>query len=101
MKITIEPSQNQDSEKYPHNAVTIKSPHDDLTIGEVMDLVVKSLQAWGFQNENIAEHLEEEFAWSLGLKKDKPYKSTYTSEKDKHEENWHSKNDKTSENGGV
>lgn len=101
MKITIEPSSDQSDQEYPHNIVSVESPHDDITIKEAMELTAKVLQAWGFHNENIAEYLEEEFAWELGLKKEEPYKSTYAPKKGEYEENWHSENDKTNECGGI
>ena len=69
MKITIEPTENQSrlSADTMHSKVSISIARDDLDIGETMGQVVKALQAWGFHNESIAGHLDEELAWQLGL----------------------------------
>jgi len=67
MKITIEPSKDQRGETYPYSVVSVEYPHDDVDIETMMGEVVKVIQAWGFHNKNIAEHLDEEFAHQLGL----------------------------------
>ncbi|MBC8395197.1 MAG: hypothetical protein H8E05_00710 [Bacteroidetes bacterium] len=67
MKITIEPSKDQRGETYPYSVVSVEYPHDDVDIETMMGEVVKAVQAWGFQAENIAEYLDEEFALQRGL----------------------------------
>ena len=72
MKITIEPTEDQlyrpsQSADTMHSKVSISIASDDLDIGETMGQVVKALQAWGFHNESIAGHLDEELSWQLGL----------------------------------
>ena len=70
MKITIEPTEDQSrlSADTMHSKVSISITSDDLDIGDTMAQVVKALQAWGFHNESIAGQLDEELAWSLGLR---------------------------------
>ncbi len=67
MKITIEPSTDQRGETYPYSKVSVEYPHDDVDIETMMGEVVKVIQAWGFDNTNIAEYLDEEFAEQRGL----------------------------------
>ena len=67
MKITIEPSKDQRGETYPYSKVSVEYPHDDVNIEIMMGEVVKVVQAWGFDNKNIAEYLDEEFAEQRGL----------------------------------
>ena len=67
MKITIEPSKDQRGETYPYSKVSVEYPHDDVDIETMMGEVVKVVQAWGFDNTNIAEYLDEEFAEQRGL----------------------------------
>ena len=67
MKITIEPSKDQRGETYPYSKVSVEYPHDDIDIETMMGEVVKVVQAWGFDNRNIAEYLDEEFARQRGL----------------------------------
>ena len=67
MKITIEPSKDQRGETYPYSKVSVEYPHDDVDIETMMGEVVKVIQAWGFDNTNIAEYLDEEFAEQRGL----------------------------------
>ena len=70
MKITIEPTEACPPHARTdtmHSRVSISIATDDLDIIETMGQVVKALQAWGFHNESIAKHLDEELAWSLGL----------------------------------
>ena len=67
MKITIEPSKDQRGETYPYSKVSVEYPHDDVDIEIMMGEVVKAVQAWGFDNTNIAEYLDEEFAEQRGL----------------------------------
>ena len=67
MKITIEPSKDQRGEPYPYSTVSVEHPHDDVDVEIMMGEVVKVIQAWGFDNKNIAEYLDEEFAEQRGL----------------------------------
>ena len=69
MKITIEPTEPRRSASVDtmHSTVSVSIASDDLDITEIMEQVVKALQAWGFHNESIAGQLDEELAWSLGL----------------------------------
>jgi hypothetical protein len=69
MKITIEPTEDQSGESAAtmHSTVSVSIANDDLDITDMMGQVVKALQAWGFHNESIAEELDEELAWQLGL----------------------------------
>ena len=67
MKITIEPSKDQRGETYPYSTVSVEYPRDDVDIETMMSEVVKTVQSWGFQAENIAEYLDEEFALQRGL----------------------------------
>ena len=67
MKITIEPSKDQRGETYPYSVVSVEYPHDDVDIETMMGEAVKVIQAWGFDNKNIAEYLDEEFAEQRGL----------------------------------
>ena len=67
MKITIKPSKDQRGEAYPYSTVSVEYPHDDVNIEIMMGEVVKVIQAWGFDNTNIAEYLDEEFARQRGL----------------------------------
>lgn len=94
MKITIEPTEDQSSIKSAdclYTKVSVEIPSDQLSISDAMEQAIKALQAWGFHNENIAEYLDEEFAYQLGLIIERPRKPTRTS----------SDEDKTSEYGGV
>jgi hypothetical protein len=74
MKITIEPTEDQSgrSADTMHSTVSISIDTDDLNIGETMEQVVRVLQAWGFHNDSIAEEIDYELAWELGLKKELP-----------------------------
>ena len=65
MKITIEPSLSHETDSY--HTVTIETPHDDVAMEETMEMIVKSLQGWGYANETISSYLDKEFAHSLGL----------------------------------
>lgn len=60
MKITIEPSQDQRNETYPYSKVTIDHPSDDLHISDVVELLSKSLLAWGFHKETVDEALNND-----------------------------------------
>ena len=62
MKITIEPTKNQDGEKpdmkYP--IVTISLPDDDLNLDDVLEMLVNpALQAFGYGFANVIHHNEE------------------------------------------
>ena len=69
MKITIEPTEQRGltSADTMHSKVSVSIASDDLDMGETMEQVVKTLQAWGFHNDTIAKYLDEELAWQLGL----------------------------------
>jgi hypothetical protein len=67
MKITIEPSEDQHGKNHPHSKVSVEIPCDDLTVGQMMEEIVKALKAWGYANESIGEYLDEEFALEHGL----------------------------------
>ena len=76
MKITIEPTEDQShmgNADCLHSKVSIEISSDKLDIRDTMEQVVKSLKAWGFHDESIADYLDEEFAWSLGLNKEELY----------------------------
>jgi hypothetical protein len=87
MKITIEPSAPQVFEKYPDATVIVEVPRDDATVSEAMELLVKALQAWGYHNENIANHLSQSFCGRIGLMGEMKHRRTT--------------DDETSEYGGV
>jgi hypothetical protein len=74
MKITIEPTEQRRVETVDtmHSTVSVSIAYDDLDIRETMVQVVKALQAWGFHNDSIAEELDYELAWELGMKKEIP-----------------------------
>jgi|LULM01.1.fsa_nt_gb hypothetical protein len=92
MKITIEPSKDQRGETYPYSKVSVEYPHDDVDIETMMGEVVKVIQAWGFDNTNIAEYLDEEFAKQRGLIT--PYEVRFDKGKIKMEfEEWLEKNE--------
>ena len=67
MKITIEPTENQAGRSCPYSTISIAHPHDSVSVEVMMTEVVRCVQAWGFQNTNIAEFLDEDFARNLGL----------------------------------
>tara|TARA_Y100000593_G_scaffold49908_1_gene94070 strand:+ start:24025 stop:24348 length:324 start_codon:yes stop_codon:yes gene_type:complete len=71
MKITIEPTESQTHIEHAdclHGKVSVEIPCDNLNIRDAMDQVVKVLQAWGYHRANIADYLDEEFAWEIGLR---------------------------------
>ena len=69
MKVTLSPTNDQQFEKYPHNTVSLESPHDDINIEDAMRLVTSALVAWGYSPQNVAEYLDVEFARNyLGIK---------------------------------
>jgi len=72
MKITIEPSEDQHDKNPPYSKVSVESPYDDLTIGQMMEEIVKALKAWGYANESIGEYLDEGFALEHGLISEPP-----------------------------
>ena len=62
MKITIEPTKNQDGKKpdmkYP--IVTISLPDDDLDLDDVLEMLVNpALHAFGYWHANVIQHKEE------------------------------------------
>lgn len=62
MKITIEPTSNQDDVKldmkYP--TVTISLPDDDLNLDDVLLMLINpALQAFGYGFANVIHHKEE------------------------------------------
>ena len=62
MKITIEPTSNQDDAKpdmkYP--IVTISLPDDDLNLDDVLETLINpALQAFGYGFANVINHKEE------------------------------------------
>jgi len=60
MKITLQPSADQTNEAHPHATVTIEIPGDCLTLGHVVDNLLRpALLAWGFHPDTIEEHLPE------------------------------------------
>lgn len=63
MKITIEPTSNQDDAKpdmkYP--TVTISLPDDDLNLDDVLEMLVNpALQGFGYSFANVVQHREVE-----------------------------------------
>jgi hypothetical protein len=61
MKITIEPTKNQSNEKpnMKHPVVTILVPDDDLTLPDVLEMLVEpALRAFGYGYASI-EHVEK------------------------------------------
>ena len=89
MKITIEPSKDQRGETYPYSKVSVEYPHDDVDIETMMGEVVKVIQAWGFDNTNIAEYLDEEFAKQRGLIIKGKIKMEFEEWREKNEEELH------------
>jgi hypothetical protein len=55
MKIRIEPSADQSKEAHPHVAVEVEVPQDDLTAGQVVELVRSALVACTFHPDCITE----------------------------------------------
>lgn len=60
MKITLQPSEDQTGEEYPHATITIEIPGDDIEIVSVIDYLIRpALMAWGFHHDTINEYLPE------------------------------------------
>jgi hypothetical protein len=56
MKITIEPTECHAT--HPFYTVTISHPHDDINIDETLTLTKAALQAWGFHQNLLEQHIQ-------------------------------------------
>ena len=59
MKITLEPTVRYDGMEQPPTVV-ISTTHDDLSMGEFVDLVRRAAIAWGFLPEVVKQYIPEE-----------------------------------------
>ena len=60
MKITLEPTELDQSPQNVHPKVTIETCYDDMTMGEVIDsLLIPALLSWGFDKEAVDAHFAE------------------------------------------
>lgn len=68
MKITLEPTENQKEDKYPHSKIMIEHPCDDLTLDEVMDSLIKpALIAYSYSEETVDKFLNKGLLQNLNL----------------------------------
>jgi len=57
MKITIEPTCNESGTEYQHNTVTIETPHDELSLDEIIEVITSALFCFGFSEEGVRKYL--------------------------------------------
>jgi hypothetical protein len=59
MKLTLTPTADQSVEKYPHLAVSVEIPNDDIDLATIFDsLIIPALIAFGFERKVIDDWMD-------------------------------------------
>jgi len=59
MKLTLSPSSDQSSERYPYPSVAVEIPRDDANLDQIFDsLIIPALVAFGFNPKVIDDWMD-------------------------------------------
>lgn len=57
MKITIEPTGDDEDQNDFYHTVTVERPGNDYSLKDVLELVESALKAWGFSGKSVDEYV--------------------------------------------